>query len=189
MRSSLVLAVLLFAGAAGCAKKEQINTCFPVSTWSAPVFKCVGEPPPVVVVKEEPKPEPPPTPPPVIEVKEEKIELNEKINFEFAKADLVPQSKKLLDEVAKTLNEHPEIEKIRIEGHTDNEASNAYNMKLSNNRAASVRVYLESKGVAAGRMVSKGFGEEKPIADNGTPDGRETNRRVEIHITKRKIKP
>jgi outer membrane protein OmpA-like peptidoglycan-associated protein len=187
MRSSLLVATLLFASLGlGCAKKDQINTCFPVSSWSAPVFKCVGEaPPPPVVVKEEPKPEPPP-PPPAVDVQEEKIELNEKIQFEFAKAELLPQSKKLLDEVAKTLNEHPEIEKIRIEGHTDNEASNAYNMKLSNNRAASVRLYLQSKGVAAGRMESKGFGEDKPIADNGTPDGRETNRRVEIHITKRK---
>ncbi|MEO8706783.1 MAG: OmpA family protein [Kofleriaceae bacterium] len=184
MRSSLILAALLFAGF-GCATKPQIDTCFPVSTWSAPVFKCVGEAPPPVVVKEEPKPEVPP-PPPVVDVQEEKIELNEKIQFEFAKAELLPQSKRLLDEVAKTLNEHPEIEKIRIEGHTDNEASNAYNVKLSNNRAASVRMYLQSKGVGAGRMESKGFGEEKPIADNGTPDGRETNRRVEIHITKRK---
>ena len=120
-----------------------------------------------------------------VEVKEDKIELNEKVQFEFAKAELLPASKTLLNDVVKILKDHPEIEKIRVEGHTDNEASAPYNMKLSEKRAASVVTYLKSQGVEGGRMESKGFGLTKPIADNGTPDGREKNRRVEIHIVKR----
>jgi OOP family OmpA-OmpF porin len=172
---------------AACAKPDQIKQCYPLTSWSAPVFNCEGAaplpPPPPPVVEE-----PPPPPPPAVEVKDEKIELNEKVQFEFAKAELLPASKTLLDEVAKVLSEHPEIEKIRIEGHTDNEASDGYNMKLSNNRANSVRTYLISKGVDGKRMEAKGFGESKPIAPNDTEQGRETNRRVEIHIVKRATK-
>jgi OOP family OmpA-OmpF porin len=59
-------------------------------------------------------------------------------------------------------------------------------MKLSEKRAAAVVTYLKSQGVDGNRMESKGFGLTKPIADNGTPDGREKNRRVEIHIVSRK---
>ncbi len=182
MRSSLFL-VLLF----GCAKPDQIKQCYPISTWQTPTFNCEGgaPPPPPPPKVEEPKVEPPP-PPPVAEVKADKIELNEKIQFEFAKAELLPQSKTLLNEVVKIMKEHPEIEKIRIEGHTDSDASDAYNLKLSNERAASVRTYLESQGIDGKRMESKGFGESKPIAENTTDAGKEQNRRVEIHIIKRK---
>jgi OOP family OmpA-OmpF porin len=180
MRSSLlVLAVL-----AGCAKGDQVKQCYPVSSWAAPVFKCVGDmPAPAPVVVKEPDPTPPPPP---VEVKADKIELNEKVNFEFAKADLLPASKTLLDEVVKILSDNPDIELIRIEGHTDNEASDGYNRKLSDKRAKSVRAYLISKGIEGKRLEAKGFGESKPIASNDTPEGREQNRRVEIHIVKRK---
>jgi OOP family OmpA-OmpF porin len=180
MRSSLLL-VLLF----GCAKPDQIKQCYPISTWQTPTFNCEGEPPPPPP-KEEPPVEEPPPEPVKAEVKADKIELNEKIQFEFAKAELLPQSKTLLKEVVTIMNDHPEIELIRIEGHTDNDASDRYNLKLSNERAAAVKTYLTSKGVDATRMESKGFGESKPIADNTTEEGREQNRRVEIHIVKRK---
>ena len=186
MRSSFALLLLV-----ACAKPDQIKQCFPVSSWHMPVFKCAGDAPapaPVVVEKE---PEPPPPvepPPPAVEGKADKIELNEKVNCEYAKAELLPASKTLLDQVAKILDEHPEIEKVRIEGHTDNEASDGYNKKLSNNRAKAVRAYLISKGINGKRMEAKGFGESTPIADNTTPEGREQNRRVEIHIVKRKDK-
>lgn len=186
MRSRLFLVVALV----GCAKPDQIKQCYPISSWTTPTFQCEGgapPPPPVEAPKEEPAPEPPP-PPPAAELKDEKIELNEKVQFELAKAELLPQSKTLLDAVVKIMKDHPEIEKIRIEGHTDDEGSDGYNLKLSNNRAASVRKYLESQGVEAKRMESKGFGESKPIADNSTPAGKEQNRRVEIRILKKKAK-
>jgi len=188
MRSSLALALVL---AAGCAKQDQIAQCYPMSSWSAPVFQCAGpapepEPPPPPVVEKEPEPPPPEAPPPPkVEVKEDRIELNEKVNFETGKATLLPASKTLLDEVAKVLGDHPEIQKIRIEGHTDNQGGTAYNQRLSNNRAKAVREYIVSKGVDGKRLESKGFGESKPVADNKTPEGKEQNRRVEMHITKR----
>jgi outer membrane protein OmpA-like peptidoglycan-associated protein len=184
MRSSLFALVIPFA--IGCAKPDQVKQCYPVSSWQAPIFKCEGEAPPPPVKEPEPPPVVEAPPPPKAEVKAERIELQEKVNFEFAKAELLPASKTLLDEVVKIMNEHPEIEKIRIEGHTDNEASDGYNMKLSNNRAKAVRAYLISKGIDGKRMEAKGFGETKPIASNDSPDGREQNRRVEIHIVKRK---
>ncbi len=182
MRSSLLLVLLI-----GCAKPDQIKQCYPIASWQTPTFQCEGAapPPPPPPVVEEPPP-PVDIPPPVVEVKEDKIELRQKVEFDVAKATLLPESKTLLDQVVTIMKEHPEIEKIRIEGHTDSDASDAYNLKLSNERAASVRAYLESKGIDGKRMESKGFGESKPIGDNSTEQGKDDNRRVEIHIVKRK---
>jgi len=189
--AGLVLVASLGLGA-GCAKPAQIAQCYPMPGWSAPTFKCGAAepppPPPAVVEKEPPPPppEPPPPPPPRVEVKDDKIELNEKVNFETGKAALLPASETLLDEVAKVLTDHPEIQKLRIDGHTDNQGGAAYNLKLSNNRAKAVRDYLVKKGgIDAKRLDSKGFGQTKPLGDNKTPDGREQNRRVEMSILKR----
>jgi outer membrane protein OmpA-like peptidoglycan-associated protein len=73
---------------------------------------------------------------------------------------------------------------VRIEGHTDSVASDDYNQKLSERRAASVRAWLAAKGVEGGRLTPRGFGEAKPVADNGTAEGRQRNRRVEVIIEK-----
>ena len=81
---------------------------------------------------------------------------------------------------------HPELTKIRIEGHTDTTGKREKNLKLSDGRAKSVMAYLASKGIDEGRLVAKGFGQEKPLADNKTEEGRAKNRRVEIHIVERK---
>jgi OmpA-OmpF porin, OOP family len=191
MRSRLVLVLVpALALAAGCAKQDQIEQCYPMSSWAAPVFRCAtaapAEPPPPVV--EEPAPEPAPEPepePPKVEVTETKVELNEKVNFETGKARLLPASESLLDEVAKVLADHPELLKIRIEGHTDSQSGAGFNLRLSNKRAKAVRDYLIKKGIDGKRLQAKGFGESKPIADNKTPEGREQNRRVEMHIVKR----
>ena len=201
MRSSRALSLLLSLAsvlsaslAAGCAKPDQIAQCYPMASWSAPVFRCgVAEPPaaPVVAEKEPPPPPPPaepPPPPPKVEVKDDKIELNEKVNFDTGKAKLVPASETLLDEVATVLTDHPEIQKLRVEGHTDNQGGAASNLRLSNNRAKAVRDYLVKKGIDAKRLESKGFGQTKPIGDNKTPEGREQNRRVEMTILKRATK-
>ncbi len=104
------------------------------------------------------------------------------VNFEFDKAKLTVNAKALLDPVADALIARPDI-KVEIDGHTDSKGSDAYNLKLSDARAASVVAYLVSRGVAADRMTSKGFGESQPVADNATDDGRELNRRVELKIT------
>jgi len=120
-----------------------------------------------------------------VRVKQSSIELREKIHFEFGKAKIMRKSFPLLDQVAATLKEHPEIRKLRIEGHTDSKGSAKYNQGLSQRRAQSVVNYLINKGITSGRLVAKGYGEEKPIATNQTDRGRSMNRRVEMIILER----
>jgi len=120
----------------------------------------------------------------MIVVTEDKIELKQTVYFDTRKATIKRVSFPLLDEVAQALQDNPTI-KVRIEGHTDSQGTDKFNLKLSNNRAASVRKYLIGKGVSGDRMTSQGFGEGVPIADNRTADGRAQNRRVEFFITER----
>ena len=117
-----------------------------------------------------------------MEVKQDRIEIKEKIQFAFDKAEILSVSDGLLGEVANAIKAHPEIKKLGIHGHTDGEGENAYNQSLSDRRAQAVKTWLVAHGVEAARLESKGFGESKPIADNGTPEGREKNRRVEFLI-------
>lgn len=181
MRSSILWIALVLPA---CAKSNAGKVCSPVSSWAAPAYECIAAvqpaPPPPPPKKEDP----PPPPPPVI--KEEKIELSGKVEFEYDSAVIKEDGKPILDGVAKVMKEHPEILKVEVQGHTDNSGAHDYNVTLSDKRAASVRQYLESKGVAADRLVSKGYGPDKPIADNGTDAGRADNRRVEVHILQRK---
>lgn len=101
------------------------------------------------------------------------------INFESNKAMLIPSSKTLLDQVAASLIERPDV-KVEIGGHCDSRGSEAYNLKLSNSRADAVMQYLISKGVKAENLTAKGYGETQPIADNKTEEGMTKNRRVEL---------
>lgn len=103
------------------------------------------------------------------------------VNFEVNTAQLTPGSRTQLDEVADTLRRYPEM-KIEIAGHTDSSGNAAYNQTLSQRRAEAVRDYLVDEGIAADRLQAKGYGEDKPIADNATRAGRERNRRVELEI-------
>jgi outer membrane protein OmpA-like peptidoglycan-associated protein len=128
----------------------------------------------------------PEAPKPRVRVTGEKIELEETVEFGTDSAVVLDQSKPLLDEVVTVMTAHPEIKKIRVEGHTDAQGAHDHNVKLSDDRAASVRKYLEGHGIDAKRVVSKGFGPDKPIADNKTEAGRAENRRVEIHILENK---
>ncbi len=109
-----------------------------------------------------------------------KISLSDKIYFELNKSDIQARSLTLLDKVAETLKAHPELKKVRIEGHTDNTGPADFNTRLSQSRADAVKKYLAGKGVDAKRLDAKGFGPSKPIAPNDTPAGREQNRRTEF---------
>jgi OOP family OmpA-OmpF porin len=120
----------------------------------------------------------------MITVTEDKIELSQTVYFDTRKATIKRVSFPLLDEVAQALRDNPTIT-VRIEGHTDSQGSDKFNLKLSKNRAASVRKYLIDRGVDGARMTSQGFGETVPIADNRTKAGRAENRRVEFFITAR----
>jgi outer membrane protein OmpA-like peptidoglycan-associated protein len=110
------------------------------------------------------------------------VRLNN-VFFDFDKWDLRPESYVELDRVVKLLNENPTIE-IEMSAHTDSRGSDEYNFKLSDNRARSVMEYILSKGIAANRITSQGYGETKPVATNDTDEGRQWNRRVEFKIVK-----
>lgn len=119
-----------------------------------------------------------------VEVKSDKIEISEKIQFAKASAEILHESDSLLDEIVQVVKENPKIEKISIEGHTSSEGNADFNKKLSKDRAKAVLDYLVSHGIDAGRLESKGFGPDKPLAPNDTEDNREKNRRVEFRIVK-----
>jgi outer membrane protein OmpA-like peptidoglycan-associated protein len=111
------------------------------------------------------------------------IKILQQVKFKTASDVILPESDKILTEVSKILRDHPEITKIRIEGHTDNQGNATYNKDLSKKRAASVVKWLTTKGgIDASRLESEGFGQEKPIATNDNEKGRQENRRVEFHI-------
>jgi outer membrane protein OmpA-like peptidoglycan-associated protein len=109
------------------------------------------------------------------------ISLKQKVFFETDKARILPRSFEMLNEIADVLLKRPEMV-VRIEGHTDSRGSQRYNQKLSNSRAKSVREYLGDQDVPGDRMKAVGFGEDRPIEDNSTEEGRAVNRRVEFHI-------
>lgn len=111
-----------------------------------------------------------------------KIEISEKVMFEYNKAEIQEVSHELLNDVATVLAENPKIKKVRIEGHTDSDGTDDYNKTLSQDRADSVMQFLVDAGVADSRLEAVGYGEEKPIATNETDEGKEKNRRVEFNI-------
>jgi len=103
------------------------------------------------------------------------------ILYSTGAADLYPQSFITLDEFADYLKLNPNM-KVEIQGHTDNVGNEADNKLLSEKRAANVKKYIETKGIATGRITAKGYGSSKPIADNNTVDGKAKNRRTEFLI-------
>ena len=111
----------------------------------------------------------------------ENITLNMPGNVTFAtdSSDLNPAFFDVLNSVGKVLKQFDKTV-IEVAGHTDSTGSEQYNQSLSERRAATVAQYLEAKGVATQRILTVGMGESRPVADNGTPEGRQANRRVEI---------
>jgi len=147
-------------------------------------IKIAGDPPPL------PPPPPPPKvekPPSRVEVRDNKIEIREKIQFEQAKAAIKTESHDLLNEIVAVIKDNPHIKKIAIEGHASSDGNKAFNKKLSDDRAKSVRQYLVEHGIEEDRLTAKGYGDEKPIADNESDEGREKNRRVEFNIVEQEV--
>jgi OOP family OmpA-OmpF porin len=109
--------------------------------------------------------------------------------YDFAKSTLRPESEKVLDEIVKILVDNPTI-KIELSAHTDSVGSDAYNLKLSQDRAQSCVDYMITKGIADNRIFAKGYGKTRPIAPNSlpngkdNPDGRQLNRRTEFTVLK-----
>lgn len=134
-------------------------------------------PAPEVVTVEVPVPYPV-----VVETPQEEVISTQDIHFAFNKALVQPESHRVLDGILLKIQNKPEVEKVRIEGHTDSVGSDEYNLQLSEQRANAVRTYLISKGYSADKLLAVGMGETAPIADNTTKSGRAQNRRVEFHL-------
>ena len=110
------------------------------------------------------------------------VQLTNDILFDVDSYALRPESRDTLRELAANFTRYPE-EQISIEGHTDSTGTPEHNQMLSENRAGAVRDYLIDHSVPSSRITATGFGETRPKASNDTPEGRQVNRRVEIHIT------
>jgi outer membrane protein OmpA-like peptidoglycan-associated protein len=111
------------------------------------------------------------------------IRLPGSILFDFDSDAIRPDARRSLVEILEVIGAYGE-RPVRVEGHTDSVASEAYNQELSERRARSVADWLTAQGVAAGRLEVKGWGESRPVADNADPEGRQQNRRVELIIEK-----
>jgi len=136
-------------------------------------------PPPKPAPPAPPAPAPPAPPPPPKAVAPPTFE---NVPFNENKTNISPEAAKVLDEVGKTLKENPNI-RVEIGGHTDSTGSDKADMAISVKRAESVKKYLMDKfNISGDRLVVKGYGKTKPIADNKTKEGRAKNRRVEFRI-------
>jgi outer membrane protein OmpA-like peptidoglycan-associated protein len=131
-----------------------------------------------------------PTPPPGAQFRTRTMEIRyelpksvvlKDLHFASGKYTIEEESFPVLDQLAEYLI-RKKTTKIRVEGHTDSDGTNASNKELSENRAQAVKLYLEEKGVPAELIQAKGLGEEKPIEDNSTVSGKAKNRRTEIHL-------
>lgn len=109
------------------------------------------------------------------------VRLTSDILFDFNSADLRSASRTTLNELASNFRQYPD-NRINVEGHTDSVGTDEYNQRLSEQRAANVADYLIDQGVPSRNVVVYGYGESRPKATNDTAEGRQLNRRVEIHI-------
>jgi OOP family OmpA-OmpF porin len=137
--------------------------------WLVGHYVCEEAPPP-------PPPPPAPAPPPAAR---RKIETLTGPSFDFNKATLTAEGRAHVDHAMSVMKESPTMNVV-VEGHTDSIGSDAYNMKLSQRRADTVREYMISHGISGSRIKTEAYGKTKPIASNKTAEGRAQNRRVDI---------
>ena len=114
-------------------------------------------------------------------LRERKAVVLEGVEFDNNKDTLRPASLTTLDEVATSLKDWPDV-RLEVQGHCSDPGTAEHNMDLSRRRAAAVKAYLVSRGIAASRLEARGYGETRPIAGNNTKAGMQLNRRVELHV-------
>ncbi|HYD57237.1 MAG TPA: OmpA family protein [Burkholderiales bacterium] len=171
MKNAWILLVAVAFAAAGCATQEQPKPA------PQPEQPRQVPPPPPPKPAPAPAPKPKPAPKPVAE----KVTFAADVTFDFDKANLKPEGRAKLDDLAnkvKSIN----LEVVIAIGHADEIGSHEYNDKLSVRRAEAVKAYLVSKGVEPNRVYTEGKGKRQPIASNKTKEGRAKNRRVEIEV-------
>ena len=110
------------------------------------------------------------------------VEFSSAVLFGFDQSNLTPSALQNLNDLVVILNKYPDTD-IEVQGHTDNTGSSEYNQTLSRTRADNVSNYLMGKGIDSSRVTSIGYSFTRPKYDNGTPEGRKQNRRVEFVIT------
>lgn len=123
---------------------------------------------------------------PHVTVTKTEIVISRQVKFKFGESTLKhtvdPVSDDLLTEVRDAIVAHAEIEQIEVQGHTDNVGKDEVNKQLAQERADAIRFWLIQRGIPAKKLLAKGYGSSKPIADNGTDEGRQQNRRVQFLI-------
>ena len=112
----------------------------------------------------------------------ELISLSEKIFFKHNESIILQRSFPILSQVAELMKKHPKINKVRIEGHTDDTGGIQFNQKLSQERAEAVQMHLIGLGITSNRLEAVGYGDKRPIASNDTDEGKALNRRVDFRI-------
>lgn len=175
-------------------------------SFGAPAPKPVETPPPPPPAPEPPPAPPPPPPPPGDADKDGVLDNVDKcpdtppgvavdafgctrkgsitlegVTFELNSARLTPDSQQVLNNVATDLKKYPRL-KIELQGHTDSSGSDQYNLKLSQQRADAVRIYLMDQTVPGDQLTARGYGESQPVEDNKTEAGRAINRRVVMYV-------
>ena len=176
---SYLTALTLALGAVACGGATQFQSTSPIAI--------AGTPPPPPPAPPPPPPEPP-KPAPRVELRDNKIDFKEKIQFEVNKAIIKQESFSLLHDIAEVIKANAQVKKLSIEGHASAEGDAKKNKKLSDDRAKSVMEHLIKKeGIDAARLAAKGWGSEKPIGDNATEEGREKNRRVEFLVVEQDV--
>lgn len=118
----------------------------------------------------------------LVVITRDRLVIRDKVYFATGRSEVLKQSFALLQQIARILREHPEVEHVSIEGHTDARGTREANLKLSEARAESVRRFLVAAGVPLERVSAKGFGPDRPVETNETARGREANRRVDFVI-------
>ena len=175
-RAALIMTVVGFTGVGTTACKASLKIGDKKPDPPPP-------PPPPPAPEPEPEPAPEPEPPPV------KVELPGAIRFKVGTAQLESASDEPLGVVKDYLEAKPEITKMRVEGHTDTDDTNARNMDLSKRRAMAAAKWLVAKGIDCKRLVVVGFGEEKLVeTPDNTPEAKAKNRRVDFIPAERKGK-
>lgn len=119
----------------------------------------------------------------LVQVGKTEITIKQQIQFAVDQAVILPESTPLLNEIADALIHNPRIKRVEIQGHTDNSGTPEHNQTLSDQRADAVRQWLVAHGVTTDRLVSKGYGQTKPLVPNVTPAMKQKNRRVQFIIT------
>jgi outer membrane protein OmpA-like peptidoglycan-associated protein len=125
---------------------------------------------------------------PRVHVTDKEIVILEQVQFDTGKATIKKVSDGLLDAVAEVFKDHADILRVEVQGHTDNRGTPNLNKGLSQRRAEAVLKALAARGIATGRLEAKGYGQDVPIGDNKTDEGRQKNRRVQFKILERKPK-